>query len=159
MRRLPDWPARLAAAIALGRLTPFAWGQWDCCAAAAALVAAQTGGTVDLTRPFRWTTRAGATRTMRRYLGGERSGDALLEATVAARLAELGLAVVAPARAQRGDPVLLAPAPPWGMALGVVDLTGRSALTAATPQGWASARCSGVLPNQPPTTPTGGERR
>ena len=42
-RRLPDWPARLAAFIAERRSRPFAWGVNDCCALAWEAAEALTG--------------------------------------------------------------------------------------------------------------------
>jgi len=43
MKRFPDWPQRLAAAIAARRDVPHIWGQNDCALFAADLVAAETG--------------------------------------------------------------------------------------------------------------------
>lgn len=46
MRRLPDWPQRLAAAIEAARLAPFAWGRHDCALFALDCIDAQTGGQI-----------------------------------------------------------------------------------------------------------------
>jgi hypothetical protein len=43
MERYPDWPQRLAAAIAGKRSIPHTWGENDCALCAADLVLAQTG--------------------------------------------------------------------------------------------------------------------
>lgn len=142
MRRVPDWTARLSAAIRDGATQPYCWGGWDCCAAAAFLVDAMSDGAVDLTEPFRWTTRAGATRTLRAYLGRPdmAPGDLLASAALR-RGADLGLPLVSTSRAQRGDILLVSAETPWGMstALAVVDMTGRQGLTAAVDGGWAEA--------------------
>lgn len=142
MRRVPDWTARLSAGIRDGAARPFDWGDWDCCAAAAFLVDTMTGGAVDLTEPFRWTTRAGATRTLLAYLGRPGMAPAdLLPAAAVRRGADLALPEIATSRAQRGDILLVAAETPWGAstALAVVDMTGRKGLTAAGAGGWAEA--------------------
>lgn len=139
MRRRPNWTNDLRRAIEDGRERPFGWGSWDCCKAAASAVAAMTGGAVDLCAPFRYSTRAGATRTMRAYLGRDAPIDDLLAAVARQRITGLGFEPVSCARAQRGDLVLARAATPWGdaPALAVVDLTGRVALTASHGGGWA----------------------
>lgn len=139
MRRCPDWATRLAGAIEAGDGRAFDWGAWDCCQAAATAVSAMTDGQVRITAPFRYTTRAGATRTMRAYVGLSLSADALLAAVAEKRGDEIGMSVVPPARAQRGDVVLGLAATPWGEmpALAVVDMTGLAALTASAEGGWA----------------------
>lgn len=43
MRRLPDWPERLSAAIEAASGRPFSWGEWDCVQFAASCVEALTG--------------------------------------------------------------------------------------------------------------------
>ena len=43
MRRLPDWPERLAAHLHAARARPFCWGTHDCCTFAADAVHAITG--------------------------------------------------------------------------------------------------------------------
>lgn len=51
MRRFPDWPQRLYAAIEQRRRLPHAWGSNDCALMAADLVRAMTGE--DFGAPFR----------------------------------------------------------------------------------------------------------
>src|SRR5579862_9262145 len=51
MKRFPDWPQRLWAAIEARKAVPYAWGTLDCALYAADLVEAQTG--VDLAQEFR----------------------------------------------------------------------------------------------------------
>lgn len=139
MRRLPNWLPMLTDAIATNADRPFAWGDWDCCQAAAEAVEAMTGGAVDLTAPFRYATRAGATRTLRGYLGERLPIVDLLPAVAVKRGLELGLPEVPRSRAQRGDVVLADAEVSWGAAavLAVVDPTGVHAVTAARGGGWA----------------------
>ena len=51
MKRLEDWPERLAAFVEARRAMPFRWGQNDCALFAADAVAAVTG--VDLAERWR----------------------------------------------------------------------------------------------------------
>lgn len=95
MKRLEDWPARLAAAIEGARRRPFSWGSADCCTFAADVVQAMTG--VDLAASFRgrYSTHAEAVAVL-----GARGG---LEAVVGSVLGEpLPTALLA----RRGDVVM-----------------------------------------------------
>lgn len=60
MRRHPDWPQRLGAAIADKRHLPHAWGENDCALCAADLVRAQTGEDFGVAFRGRYSDRAGA---------------------------------------------------------------------------------------------------
>lgn len=91
-RRLPNWPHLLAAYIDATRSLAFAWGVHDCCTFAAGAVLAITGRMVSMPA---WADRREAVATLRR-LGGLR----------AAATAAMG-PMQPPARAQRGDVVLL----------------------------------------------------
>lgn len=99
MTRSDDWPEQLAAFVEGRRKTPFAWGSQDCIAFAADAVALLTG--VDILAEYR-----GAYAT-------EEEAEAILEAEggldgLLKRLGLLfGMAECAPARAKRGDLVLV----------------------------------------------------
>ena len=101
MRRLDDWPSRLAACIEAARCRPFVWGEHDCCLFACDCVAAMTG--VDPAARFRggYGDAAGARQALRRYGGG-----GLLE-TVARLARGHGCPELPPLSAGRGDLVLL----------------------------------------------------
>lgn len=117
--RFPDWPERLDAYLRTTREAPFAWGSNDCALRACDAVLAITG--VDIAEDFRgrYTTRAGATRVMRRLYGGNL--ETVAEKIAAAR----GMAEVRPALARRGDVVLFDS--PQGPSLGIVAHNGRHA--------------------------------
>jgi hypothetical protein len=91
IRRLPDWPEKLAAYIADNRAARFAWGVNDCALFAAGAVLAMTGQWLPLQR---WTSAKSAARAQRAAGGLAVAVDAVLP-----RLA-------GPAFAQRGDVVL-----------------------------------------------------
>lgn len=91
LRRLPDWPERLAAYLAEQRPHRFAWGAHDCAGFAAGAVLAITGRQV---LQVQWAGVADAVRQLR-DLGG-------LQAAVDKVLPRLS----SPALAQRGDVVL-----------------------------------------------------
>lgn len=94
MRRYPDWPQRLGAAIAERRNKPHAWGDNDCALFAADLVAAMTGqdfgalfrgryhneaGARAILRSHGWSTLADvADHCLPRRLGRPRRGDLVL---------------------------------------------------------------------------------
>ena len=66
MTRLPDWEARLNAAIEASADRPFRWGEWDCALFAATIAAAITG--VDKVKPFRavrYSDERGAAKALR----------------------------------------------------------------------------------------------
>jgi len=99
MTRADDWPEQLAAFIEQRRKTPFAWGLQDCIAFAADAVLLLIG--VDILAEYR-----GAYAT-------EEEADVILQAEggldgLLTRLGLLfGLTECAPARAKRGDLVLV----------------------------------------------------
>ncbi len=106
MRRVEDWPARLAAFIEQARRKPFAYGTWDCCLLAAAWVQEATGR--DFAAEFR----------------GRYEDQAVAVALVAARggleavvTSALGAPLAAPTLARRGDVVMFET--PDGRALAV----------------------------------------
>lgn len=99
LRRLPDWPERLADYLARSRTAVFAWGSTDCACFAAGDVLAITGCDV---LPGRWADRAEAVRILREQGG--------LVAAVDAALPRLP----SPAYAQRGDVVLVQASVPRG---------------------------------------------
>lgn len=96
MRRLPDWPERLANLLRTTAILPFAWGRRDCCTFAADAVLAVTG--VDPLQGLRgaWADRRSAVQVLR-SLGGLR--DAVTQ--------RLGQPMPWPACAWRGDIVLV----------------------------------------------------
>lgn len=109
LRRLPDWPERMAAHLARQAATPFAWGTHDCVRFAAGLVQAITGA--DLL-PADWHTRTEAAQVLRRWGGLVPAVDAVLPR------------LPSPALAWRGDVLLVqapAPAGGWRRWLAVAD--------------------------------------
>lgn len=92
LRRLPDWPERLAGHIAQHRATPFAWGGHDCVRFAAGAVQATTG---HWPLALQWPNAAAAARLLRQLGGLAAAVDGVLP-----RLAT-------PALAQRGDILLV----------------------------------------------------
>lgn len=93
MRRLEDWPERLASVVEARLCEPFAWGTNDCCMFAADCVEAMTG--VDLLTKLRGTydDEFGAARALEAYGGIANACDVLLER-------------IDPATAKRGDLML-----------------------------------------------------
>ena len=67
LRRLEDWPERLAEAIEAANERPFSWGRHDCCLFACDAVMAMTG--VDPAKPFRgkYKTKRGAFGVLKRF--------------------------------------------------------------------------------------------
>ena len=92
MDRRQDWPERLAAWVEAVRARPFAWGTWDCAAAAADAVFWLTDS--NPLAGLVWADVRGALRQL--------EVDGGLQAAVTARLGE----PIAAAYAQRGDVVL-----------------------------------------------------
>lgn len=123
MRR-DDWPTRLQDEIDRGAKRPFRYGRHDCCLAVTRCIKAMTG--IETAKPFRgYGNERDAFRTLARHGG---------VVGIAERVArEQGFEEIAPMKAQRGDIVLLDTP---REALGVVDLTGRTVLTAARGGGW-----------------------
>ena len=95
LRRFPDWPTRLSAAIEAARGRPFAWGRDDCCTFAAACVQAMTGTDPMQGWRERYRNAAGALRLQIKHGG--------LPVLINRALGE----PIAPALAQRGDVVLI----------------------------------------------------
>jgi hypothetical protein len=116
MKRLDGWPGLLGAFIASRREIPFRWGSNDCCLFACDAALIMTGE--DLARGFRDTydTARSATRAMN-ALGASSVGE--LADIFAERL---GIRVVPPSFAQRGDVMLLKRE--LGESLGIVSLNG-----------------------------------
>jgi len=109
MTRHPDWPARLAAHLAVVKRTPFAWVGNDCCTFAAAAVLAMTGSDPMAALRGRYSTAVGAKRLITRAGG--------LQALVSQHL---GQPLQTCAMAGRGDVVLFEMAAPYGPhALGI----------------------------------------
>lgn len=99
MRRVEDWPARLADFVEARRGRPFAWGEQDCVSLAADAVWEITG--VDLLAPHRG---AYATEGQAEAIVAAAGGMAALLADLAGRI---GLSDRPVRRAQRGDLVLV----------------------------------------------------
>lgn len=96
MRRLWDWPRRLASAIEASRAKPFVWGEHDCALFAAGVVHELTGQDFAAEFRGRYDSHAGAVALL-----GARGG---LEVVVTAAL---GAPRALPRLAQRGDVVMV----------------------------------------------------
>lgn len=108
MRRVEDWPQRLAAHIEKARERAFSFGENDCCLFVSDWIHACTGEDFAAAFRGRYATRAQAVALL-----GARGG---LEAVVTAAL---GAPLSTPMLAQRGDVVMVAT--DEGPALGVCD--------------------------------------
>lgn len=93
MKRLEDWPERLAAYVDAHRDTPFRWGQNDCATFAAGAVEAITG------HPMEVPTVESAADYARFVASSGALGEHVTD--------HLGEPLASPAFAQRGDVVLL----------------------------------------------------
>lgn len=113
LRRVPDWPARLTAAIGDRRRARGAWGVNDCALFTCDCVRAMTG--VDMAAEFRGTYRCafGAARRLRDVGGGD------LERLVEVTARRLEIPEIPPAFASAGDVGLTDRAPDGGPALGI----------------------------------------
>lgn len=100
LRRLHDWPERLAAYLARQLNTRFEWGTHDCVLFAAGAVQAITGAQV---LPVQWASRAAAAQALRSRGGLVAAVDGVLPR------------IASPAHAWRGD-VVLVTAPMGGAA-------------------------------------------
>jgi len=109
MPRHPDWPHRLAAAITVARITPFAWSRNDCPTFAFDTRRALTGEDAAALWRGRYGSYSGGLRLMRRlgWPSLAAMGDALLGAPLAT-----------PLLAQRGDIVLSADGRGFGVCTG-----------------------------------------
>lgn len=97
IKRLPDWPARLAAYLEQQRAARFDWGSADCVRFAAGAAHAITGCHL---LPVQWSSRGEAAAALR-ALGG-----------LAAAVGTVLPALARPLQARRGDVVLVqAPGP------------------------------------------------
>jgi hypothetical protein len=98
-RRISNWPLALAEFIESRRLTPFKWGEHDCCLFAADAVLAITG--IDLAADFRGTydSAIGANRIL--------NANTDLEALIATHCERVGFAPVPVRFAGRGDIVVV----------------------------------------------------
>ena len=92
LRRLPDWPERLAAYLAAMRPHRFVWGVHDCACFAGGAVHAITGQHVHA---LHWRSMADAARLLRSM------------GTLAQAVSQVLPALPGPALAQRGDVVLV----------------------------------------------------
>jgi hypothetical protein len=101
MKRLPDWPQRLAALLDDALNRPFAWWDNDCVTFAAADVEAMTGMT-PLQGLSRWENARGAVRALRAEGGFEAAVTARLGSAVSPLLARRGDIVLMPHHAARG---------------------------------------------------------
>lgn len=108
MRRVPDWPSRLAAAIEAARGRPFCWGAHDCLLFAAGVVQAITGVDPAAEWRGRYDSRASAVHHL-----ATRGG---MEAVVTVSLGSPRAYTVL---AQRGDVVMVQT--PDGPALGICN--------------------------------------
>ncbi len=117
MRRLKDWPGRLASFITATEDDSFVWGENDCCLRAANAVKVITG--VDVATKFRgkYKTARGAAGVLKRFTNG---GVGELAFKIAQ---DYGLEEIHPSFAQRGD-VVLVELPETGPSLGFIDLNG-----------------------------------
>ncbi len=94
LKRLPDWPERLAGKINDSRLKPFVWGENDCCLFAMDCVGAITG--IDLAKPYRgYKTQIQALRMLNKNGGVAGIADSVA--------AQYNIPEVPPLTAQRGD--------------------------------------------------------
>jgi hypothetical protein len=92
LRRLPDWPERLAGYLSAMRPHRFAWGTHDCVRFAAGAVHAVTG---QQPTALQWDSPAAAARLLRRV------------GTLAQAVGQVLPELPAPTLAQRGDVVLV----------------------------------------------------
>jgi hypothetical protein len=118
--RLQDWPQRLAAHFDAHKDTPFKWGTHDCVLFAAGSVNAMRGGNMAGAYRGAYTTKGQAAKHLKALGVVDVSGLATKA---------LGEPYTSPAFAKRGDVVSLAT--DLGLALGVVDLSGKYALAAS----------------------------
>jgi uncharacterized protein DUF6950 len=126
LHRYDDWPSRLHSYLETRRYASFAYGSHDCCLFVADAIVAMTG--IDLAASFRNTYQSGAGALRRIYAY---SAFATVEDLVATIFREHGLPEIPPARAARGDTVLL---PENGHILGLISLSG--SVLAAAERGW-----------------------
>ena len=126
--RVENWPSRLAEYIERNRETPFAWGEFDCALGAAGALRAIAE--VDAFPEFE-------------ALYGDDPAAVDLEAVAPDVLAGLGLSVIEPSRAGRGDLVLVT-LPNRRKAMGFVDLTGFWVRVVSVDGGWARYRMDRV---------------
>lgn len=125
LKRVEHWDTRAFHNFAKSnRATPFKWGEWDCCLAAASFVQAITG--IDIGQNFRgkYTDEASAMATIASVTGGKTIEDALEWVAKKYGLPER----IHPLMAQRGDLVLVKNND-GNLIAGVVHLTGRHVLT------------------------------
>jgi hypothetical protein len=101
MKRLPDWPARLANLLDSSLALAFAWWQHDCVTFAAADVKAMTGED-HLAGLQEWKNARGAMRSLKAEGGFEAAVSARLGPPVSPLLARRGDLVLMPHRAVRG---------------------------------------------------------
>ena len=125
LKRVEHWDTRAFHNFSkLKRTTPFTWGEWDCCLAAASFVQAITG--TDIGEDFRgkYTDEASAMTTIASVTGGKTIEDAIVWVAKKYDLAEH----THPLLAKRGDLVLVKNND-GNLIAGVVHLTGRHVLT------------------------------
>jgi len=101
MKRLPDWPARLAALMDETLGLPFAWGRHDCVTFAARAVLAVTGED-HLQGTPQWVNARAAARALQAMGGFEAAVSKRLGPPVSILQARRGDLVLMPHRAVRG---------------------------------------------------------
>lgn len=106
LKRVDDWPERLARFVADRARAAFAWGAHDCCTFALRSVEEITG--VDLLPGRRWRTAAGAARAIRKLGRAGAPGGGGIEAAAVAIAAAHAAPEVPVLEARRGDVVLAA---------------------------------------------------
>ena len=123
MKRLQDWPERLASYLAEVELRPFQWGTHDCALHVCNAVEAMTG--TDMAHDFRgkYSNVGGAERAMRKFAGGG------LEALACKMAQQHELDEVWPLRAGRGDVALFDTE--QGATLGIVSTNGMTVVAIA----------------------------
>ena len=123
MKRLADWPERLAAFLTARRRAALEWGVHDCCAFTAGGIAAQTGVDLLAQAPRKYKTARGAAAFLARYDRG------LID--IAEQMArDHGVARVPLGMAGRGCPVL-GRLDDGEVALGLIGMDGQKVLFAA----------------------------
>jgi hypothetical protein len=121
MLRRPDWQAALDEFLRAHQNRRFEYGKWDCCLFVCDAIIEITG--VDLAATYRgkYSTRAGALRTI-----GEQTGAASIRAAAENAALLHGMPEVPILRARRGDMVLVKRGRDYS--LGIVALNGREVI-------------------------------
>ena len=150
--RLDDWQERFSAEEESRVAMAWSWAppRHDCLSGACALLQAMTGKRwwkdcmADFAGGASYATELGAARIAVAGGGYEAAVSAALDSLLGERYASVR-------EAHRGDPAIVDGESPFGVALGVVDLTGLAVLVASPAGGWArvplgEARAAWPLP-------------